>query len=260
MSARAAGDVLDAILAAKRNRLAGGSPSAPPSAAAPSDGAAFLRALRAPGVRVIAEIKAKSPSAGEILHGADGKIETFALHYRRGHAAAISVVTEQDFFGGDPEWLARAKRMSGLPVLMKDFFVAPEQLDSAAAFGADAILLIVRALEPDELARLRERARTLGLAVVAEAHSADEIRAATAVEPDVLGINARDLATFETDLERMAALAAAVPPGPVKLAESGIRSREDVARLTSAGFEAFLVGESLLRSEDPEDALRALRA
>jgi len=261
MSARTTGtgDVLDAILAAKRGRLALGAPRAT-SAGLPSDGAAFVRALRAPGVRVVSEIKAKSPSAGEILHGADGKIETYALHYRRGHAAAISVVTEQDFFGGDPDWLARAKRMSGLPVLMKDFFVAPEQLDFAAALGADAVLLIVRALAPDELAGLRERARTLGLAVVAEAHSADEIRMAAAIEPDVLGINARDLATFETDLEGMAALAAAVPPGPVKLAESGIRSREDVARLQSAGFDAFLVGESLLRSEDPEDALRALQA
>ncbi|HEX4439350.1 MAG TPA: indole-3-glycerol-phosphate synthase [Thermoanaerobaculia bacterium] len=259
MSARATGDVLDAILAAKRARLAGGPPPAPASGL-PSDGAAFVRALREPGVRVIAEIKAKSPSAGEILHGADGKIETFALHYRRGHAAAISVVTEQDFFGGDPEWVARAKRISGRPILMKDFFVAPEQLDAAAALGADAVLLIVRALAPDELARLRERARSLGLAVVAETHSADEIRAAAAVAPDVLGINARDLATFETDLEKMAALASAVPAGPVKLAESGIRSRDDVARLLSAGLEAFLVGESLLRSEDPEGALRALQA
>ena len=211
-------------------------------------------------MRIIAEIKAKSPSAGEILHGADGKVETFALHYRRGHAAAISVVTDEDFFGGRPEWVARAKSISGLPVLMKDFFVAPGQIDHAAALGADAVLLIVRALAKDDLASLREHAKALGLAVVVEAHTADEIRAAAAVSPDVLGVNARDLATFETDLEAMASLAAVIPPGPVRLAESGIRSREDVARLSAAGFEAFLVGESLLRSDDPEDALRALTA
>lgn len=201
-----------------------------------------------------------SPSAGVILPGADGKVETYALHYRRGRAAAISVVTEEDFFGGRPEWIARAKRISGLPVLMKDFFVAPEQIELAAALGADAVLLIVRALPGDELARLRERAKALGLAVVAEAHTADEIRAAAAVSPEVLGVNARDLATFATDLEAMASLAAAIPPGPIRLAESGIRSREDVARLSSAGFQAFLVGESLLRAADPVDALRALAA
>ena len=252
-------DVLDEILAAKRARL--GSLAAPKAAPPrPSDGAAFVAALRQPGVRVIAEIKAKSPSAGEIVHGADGRVETLALHYRRGRAAAISVVTEEDFFGGRPEWVARAKSISGRPVLMKDFFVAPEQLEQAAALGADAVLLIVRALAPDVLSALRDRARALGLAVVAEAHTADEVRAAAAVAPDVLGVNARDLATFATDLETMARLAAEIPPGPVRLAESGIRSREDVDRLADAGFHAFLVGESLLRSDDPEDALRALTA
>src|SRR6185369_1959944 len=138
------------------------------------------------------------------VHGADGKLETLALHYRRGRAAAISVVTEEDFFGGRPEWVARAKSISGLPVLMKDFFVAPEQLEQAAALGADAVLLIVRALQGEELATLRERARQLGLAVVAEAHAADEIRAAAAIAPDVVGVNARDLATFTTDLEALA--------------------------------------------------------
>jgi indole-3-glycerol phosphate synthase len=253
-------DALAGILAAKRARLARGLDSQAPPHPRPSDGAAFVSALREPGVRIVAEIKAKSPSAGDIVHGADGRVEGLALHYRRGRAAAISVVTEEDFFGGRPDWVPRAKSISGRPVLMKDFFVAPEQLDAAAALGADAVLLIVRALAPDALAALRERARSLGLAVVVEAHSADEIRAASAVAPDVLGVNARDLATFETDLDRLAGLAAAIPPGPVRLAESGIRSREDVDRLRSAGFEAFLVGESLLRTDDPEGALRALTA
>ena len=118
----AAGDVVADIVAAKRARLARGI-ATPERGPRPSDGAAFVSALREPGVRVIAEIKAKSPSAGEIVHGADGKLETLALHYRRGRAAAISVVTEEDFFGGRPEWVARAKSISGLPVLMKDFFI-----------------------------------------------------------------------------------------------------------------------------------------
>jgi len=252
--------VLEQILAAKRARLAREAPAPSRRSGRPSDGAAFAASLREPGVRIIAEIKARSPSAGEILHGADGKIETYALHYRRGRAAAISVVTDEDFFGGRPEWVARAKSISGLPVLMKDFIVAPGQIDSAAELGADAVLLIVRALAKDELSALREHARALGLAVVVEAHTADEVRAAAEVSPEVLGVNARDLATFETALEAMASLAAAIPPGPVRLAESGIRSREDVARLSTAGFQAFLVGESLLRAEDPEDALRALTA
>jgi len=258
--------VLEQILAAKRARLAREAPARPGSAARPPDGAArppdgaaFAASLREPGVRIIAEIKAKSPSAGEILHGADGKVESYALHYRRGRAAAISVVTDEEFFGGRQEWVTRAKTISGLPVLMKDFIVAPRQIDDAAELGADAVLLIVRALAKDELASLREHASARGLAVVVEAHTAGEIRTAAEVSPEVLGVNARDLATFETDLEAMASLAAAIPPGPVRLAESGIRSREDVARLSTAGFQAFLVGESLLRAEDPEDALRALR-
>jgi indole-3-glycerol phosphate synthase len=258
-------DVLEEILLAKRARLEGATrarlgalpvPRTPPQR--PSDGSAFVAALREPGARVIAEIKAKSPSAGEILQGADGRVETMALQYRRGRAAAISVVTEEDFFGGRPDWIVRAKAISGRPVLMKDFFVAPEQLEQAAALGADAVLLIVRALAPDALRDLRERARSLGLAVVAEAHSADEIRAAAEVSPDVLGVNARDLTSFATDLDAMTRLAAEIPAGPVRLAESGIRSRNDVERLAAAGFEAFLVGESLLRADDPEEALRAL--
>ena len=190
----------------------------------------------------------------------EGRLETIALMYRRGHAAALSVVIEQDFFGGRPEWLPRAKKIAGLPVLMKDFVVDEAQLDFAVSLGADAILLIVRALSDEELSRLAAAARARGLAVVAEAHDAAEIRRAAAASPDVLGVNARDLATFATDLARLEALAAEIPPGPVRLAESGIRSREDVARLAAAGYGAFLVGETLLRAEDPVELLRELRS
>jgi indole-3-glycerol phosphate synthase len=195
-----------------------------------------------------------------ILPGADGKVETFALAYRRGHAAAISVVTEEDHFGGKPEWLSRAKRISGLPVLMKDFIVAESQLDFAIALGADAVLLIVRALPESDLATLARGARDRELATVIEAHSEDEIEKAAAAGPDVLGVNSRDLTTFATDIEAMEKLAAKIPPGPVKLAESGIGGPDDVRRLKAAGYQAFLVGEALLRHEDPEQALRELKA
>jgi indole-3-glycerol phosphate synthase len=253
-------DVLDRILEHKRARLARGEyRGAAPAPSRPSDGAGFVAALRDPGVRIIAEIKARSPSAGEILPDADGRLETLALEYRRGRAAALSVVVEEDHFGGRPDWLPRARRISGLPALMKDFILSEFQLDFAASLGADAVLLIVRALTDAELAALAEAARRRSLAVVVEAHDASEIRRAAAVGPDVIGVNARDLSTFSTDLASLGRLAPAIPAGPVRLAESGIRTREDVLRLSEAGFEAFLVGEALLSSEDPQQMLRELR-
>jgi len=252
-------DALTQILAAKQTRLSRGEYAAAGPAARPTDGASFTASLREPGVRIIAEFKAKSPSAGEILTGADGKVESFGLFYRRGRAAAISVVTEQDYFGGRPEWLPRAKTISGLPVLMKDFILSERQLDFAVSLGADAVLLIVRALSAADLASLRRAAKDRGLATVVEAHGAVEIRQAAAVEPEVLGINARDLTSFETNLASLAAMAQEIPAGPVRLAESGIKTHGDIERLSAAGFQAFLVGEALLRAEDPEEELRGLR-
>jgi indole-3-glycerol phosphate synthase len=254
-------DVLTEILASKQSRISRGEYGARPGTPArPSDGREFAAALRGPGTRIIAEFKAQSPSAGVLLSNAASKVESFALHYRRGRAAAISVVTEEDHFGGDPSWLPRVKAISGLPVLMKDFFFDERQLDFAASLGADAVLLIVRALgDGDVLPRLRRAAGDRGLAVVIEAHGAVEIRHAAAVAPDVLGVNARDLATFRTDVGSIDAMAREIPPGPVRLAESGIKTRADVERLTAAGYEAFLVGETLLRAPDPEEELRSLR-
>jgi indole-3-glycerol phosphate synthase len=252
-------DALTQILAAKQTRLSRGEYAPAGPAGLPTDGASFTSSVRAPGVRIIAEIKAKSPSAGQILSSPDGKIESFGLFYRRGHAAAISVVTEQDFFGGQPEWLPRAKSISGLPVLMKDFIISEKQLDFAVSLGADAVLLIVRALGEADLSALHRAARARGLATVVEAHGAREIQQAAAVEPDVLGVNARDLTSFETNLDVIAALGRDIPPGPVRLAESGIRTRDDILKLQGAGYQAFLVGEALLRAEDPEEELRGLR-
>ncbi|MEO8190184.1 MAG: indole-3-glycerol phosphate synthase TrpC [Acidobacteriota bacterium] len=255
-------DVLAQIVADKKARLERGEYEAAARAPAipPPDGARFVASLREPGIRIIAEIKHRSPSGGEILPGAGGKVETMALAYRRGHAAALSVVVEEDHFGGDPGWLPRARRIAGLPALWKDFVVSKRQVELAASLGADAILLIARILGDAELSDLSAAARALGMAVVAEAHDAGEIARAAAAAPDVIGVNARDLSNFSTRIETLEALAPALPSGPVRLAESGIHGPADVRRLRQAGYEAFLVGEALLRSDDPEGALRELRA
>jgi indole-3-glycerol phosphate synthase/phosphoribosylanthranilate isomerase len=171
----------------------------------------------------------------------------------------VSVVVEQDFFGGDPSWLPRAKAASGLPVLMKDFVVDELQLDFAAALGADAVLLIVAALDDAALARLHAAARTRSLAVLVEAHDDAEIRRALAAGAEIVGVNARDLKTFAVDLPGMASLGALLPASVIRVAESGIRTRADVEALAAAGYGAFLVGETLLRAADPSHVLRELR-
>ena len=253
--------VLAEILEARRRRLAAGELAAERrgTAAIPSDGARFLASLRAGGARVIAEVKHRSPSAGVLLPDAATAFPSVAKAYRRAGAAAISVVTEPDFFGGDLAWLPEVKRVSGLPVLMKDFVVDEVQLDQALSLGADAVLLIVAALGDDELARLHRAALSRGLAVIVEAHDEEEVRRALAAGAEIVGLNARDLRTFRVDLDRVAAMGRLLPPSVVRVAESGIHGPADVARLADAGFDAFLVGESLLRSGDPARALRALR-
>jgi indole-3-glycerol phosphate synthase/phosphoribosylanthranilate isomerase/anthranilate synthase/indole-3-glycerol phosphate synthase/phosphoribosylanthranilate isomerase len=194
-----------------------------------------------------------------ILPDASRVYPSVAKAYRRAGAAAISVVTEPDFFGGDLAWLPEVKRASGLPVLMKDFVVDEAQLDLALSLGADAVLLIVAALADDDLARLHRAARARGLAVLVEAHDGEEVRRALEAGAEVVGLNARDLKTFVVDLGRVAEMGRLLPPSAIRVAESGIHGPADVARLAAAGFDAFLVGESLLRSGDPARALRALR-
>ena len=258
--------VLAEILAVRRRRLAAGELAPRGTAANPSDGGRFLAALRAGRTRVIAEVKHRSPSAGVLLPvgpapdtGLPAAIRFVAKAYRRAGAAAISVVTEPDFFGGELAWLPEVKRVSGLPVLMKDFVVDEVQLDLALSLGADAVLLIVAALGDAELARLNGAARSRGLAVIVEAHDEEEVRRALAAGAEVVGLNARDLRTFAVDLGRVAAMGRLLPTSVVRVAESGIHRPEDVARLAASGFDACLVGESLLRSGDPARALRALR-
>jgi indole-3-glycerol phosphate synthase/phosphoribosylanthranilate isomerase len=251
--------ILAEILAARRRRLAAGELAPRGVAAIPSDGARFLAAMGAGGPRVIAEIKHRSPSAGTILPDPAAALPAVARAYRRAGAAAISVVTEPDFFGGELAWLPEVKRISGLPVLMKDFVVDEVQLDLALSLGADAVLLIVAALEDETLARLHRAARERGLAVLVEAHDGEEVGRALAAGAEIVGLNARDLRTFRVDFDRVVALGRTLPASVVRVAESGIHAPADVERLAVAGFDAFLVGESLLRSGDPARALRALR-
>lgn len=194
-----------------------------------------------------------------ILPDASSRIESVARAYRRGGASALSVVVEQDFFGGDPSWLPRAKTASGLPVLMKDFIVEEVQLDFAAALGADAILLIVSALDDETLRRLHGAASARGLAVLVEAHDETEIGRALVAGAEIVGVNARDLGTFRVNLAGMARLGALLPASVVRVAESGIKTRADVESLAAAGYGSFLVGETLLRAADPARALRELR-
>jgi indole-3-glycerol phosphate synthase/phosphoribosylanthranilate isomerase len=238
---------------------------------APPDGARFASALSSssnslskqdrllPLPRFLAEIKHRSPSAGLILPEAASRVEAVASAYRRGGASALSVVIEQDFFGGDPSWLPRAKAASGLPVLMKDFVVDEIQLDFAAALGADAVLLVVAALDGAALARLHAAARSRSLAVLVEVHDEVEIERALDAGAQIVGVNSRDLKTFDVDLPHMARLGAVLPASVARVAESGIRSRGDIEALAAAGYGAFLVGEALLKAPDPTRMLRALR-
>jgi indole-3-glycerol phosphate synthase len=209
-------------------------------------------------VNVIAEFKRASPSKGEIRAGASAA-ET-ARAYERGGAAAVSVLTEEDFFRGSLRDLAEVKAAASLPVLRKDFVFDEYQVYESAAAGADALLLIVAALDDATLAALLRLAEDeLGMDALVEVHTADELSRANAAGARIVGVNNRDLRTFNVSLETSVALAASAPAGALLVSESGIRDASDIARLRAHGFHAFLVGETLMRSDDPEAALKYLR-
>ena len=216
----------------------------------------FAAALAAPGLSVIAEHKRRSPSAGEIR--GDLELEDVVGAYERGGAVAVSVLTEQVGFGGTLDDLARARRAAALPILRKDFVVDPYQVTESVAGGADAILLIVAALTADELGALHAHAASFGLAVLVEVHDAAELQIAAALRAPIIGINNRDLTSLRVDTERTHELLGAVPPGTVVVSESGLRSGGQLTRLARAGVDAVLVGETLMRAPDVEQACRAL--
>ncbi|HEX7091459.1 MAG TPA: indole-3-glycerol phosphate synthase TrpC [Longimicrobiales bacterium] len=252
--------VLDSIVAARRlhaQALAPRRAALRAAAEAAPPARAFASTLMAgPRISLVAEVKRRSPSAGWIRRDADAV--AVAAAYEAAGAAAISVLTEEEHFGGSLADLTAVRAAVRVPVLRKDFIVDPVQLWEARAAGADAALLIVRVLDDAELADLLAAARDCGLGVLVEIHGAGELERALRAGAEVIGVNARDLGTLRTDADVVLALAARVPEARVLVGESGIRSAEDVERLADAGVDAVLVGESLMRAADPGAAARAL--
>jgi indole-3-glycerol phosphate synthase len=218
----------------------------------------FHEALARPGIGVIAEFKRRSPSAGCLRENAD--VGAIAGAYERGGASALSVLTERPNFEGSLADLRAARAACGLPILRKDFIVDLYQLHEARAAGADAVLLIVAALDQDELASLHELALTLGLDVLVEVHDRDELARAVSIGARLIGVNNRDLRDFTVDVRRTSQLLAEMPAGAIVVSESGIAAPEQLRELERQGVSAVLVGELLMRAPDPQRALAALLA
>jgi indole-3-glycerol phosphate synthase len=263
MSGRAASTgVLDAILARTRESVARAKALRPlerdhPEVAGAPRVRPFAAALVRPDrVSVIAEHKRRSPSRGAIRE--DLAPADVARRYEAAGASALSVLTDGPFFGGHLDHLAEARGATRLPVLRKDFVLDPWQVREARAAGADAVLLIVAALEDAELGELLGEARAVGMGALVEVHDRAELERALAAGAALVGVNNRDLRTLAVSLETSLALAPAIPDDVVAVAESGIRSGSDLGRLREAGFDACLVGEHLMASPDPGEALRRL--
>jgi indole-3-glycerol phosphate synthase len=258
-------DILKKILAvktaeirqAKKRRSLAATRREAEAAQKPRDFPGALRAKIAAGkAAVIAEIKKASPSGGVLREHFDPA--EIARSYARHGAACLSVLTDERFFQGRAEHLALARAASGLPVLRKDFVIDPYQVYEARASGADCILLIVAALAPPRLRELEALALSLGMAVLAEVHNRAELDAALELATPLIGINNRDLRTFETSLATTLGLLPHVPAGRLVVAESGILASGDVARLRQAGVRAYLVGEAFMRAPDPGTELERI--
>jgi indole-3-glycerol phosphate synthase len=216
----------------------------------------FSEALVRPGLSLIAEFKRRSPSAGEISASATVPEQVGA--YERGGAAALSVLTDERHFGGSLDDLRAARAACDLPILRKDFIVDPYQLYEAAVNGADAVLLIVRALDDHELARLYDEARGLDLDCLIEVHDAEELQRALQLDADVIGVNNRDLDAGSVDISTTYELMPDVPAGKTVVAESGISSRAELEELERVGVDAVLIGGALMSAADPEAKAREL--
>ena len=265
MSGRGIPDILARILERKREEIADGIRSVPTvdmrrraEDAPPPRGfrAALEAKIRDGRPAVIAEVKRASPSRGIIRHDFDPP--GIAAGYERGGAAALSVLTDRDFFQGEPEHLRAARAATGLPALRKDFIVDPWQVHEARAMGADCVLLIVAALDDGALRDLAELTGELGLDTLVEVHEDAELDRALRIPAPVIGINNRDLRTFATSLATTERLASRIPEDRLAVTESGIASRGDVARLRAHGVHAFLVGEAFMSAPDPGERLAAL--
>jgi indole-3-glycerol phosphate synthase len=256
---------LDQIVAATRRKVAESKPAADLRQLERQAGShvprGFRRALESAsrsGIAVIAELKRASPSRGLIRSDFDPA--RLAKPLEDGGAAALSVLTDAEFFQGSLENLRRASAITELPCLRKDFIVDEFQLLEARANGGDAVLLIVAALSAEELIQLARRAGEYSLDVLCEVHDEEELGRAVDAGCTLIGVNSRDLRTFKVDLETAIRLADSIPANALRVAESGIHSGADIARLRSAGYQAFLIGESLMKAELPGEALRTLLA
>jgi indole-3-glycerol phosphate synthase len=221
----------------------------------------LLQALgsESPRLKIIAEFKRRSPSAGIIR--ADLSPREVASRYERGGACVISVLTEEQYFGGSLADLCEVRSSTNLPILCKDFIIDPIQIYDAAAAGTDAVLLIAAALDENSLGKLREVAEDeLGLDALMEVHTSEELRRAMNASAKIIGVNNRDLQTFQISLDTSERLIAEAPRDQVMISESGLQSAESVDHLQAVGFRGFLIGEALMQAADPEKALRDLIA
>ncbi len=217
----------------------------------------LLEALSAPGLSVIAEVKRRSPSRGDLAPELDPSLQS--KRYVEGGAAAISVLTEPVHFHGSNSDLTSVRRAVDVPVLRKDFTLDPLQIWEARAIGASAVLLIAAILDDQTMNTLLMTAVEAGLDAVVEVHSVDEAERVLALNPTIVGVNNRDLSTFDVDLATAEKIAPMLIDVPVTIGESGIHSAEDAHRMFEAGYDAVLVGESLVRSDDPAELIRAFR-
>jgi indole-3-glycerol phosphate synthase len=253
--------VLETILAAKKESLERVKPSTPLAelkarALESLPPRAFKAALMANGISIIAEIKRASPSGGVIADVGD--VADLARRYEEGGAAAISVLTEENYFSGSQYDLQRVKEVVALPVLRKDFIFDPYQVWESRAMGADAILLLASVLESVPLRELIMLARELQLAPLVEIHTRDELEKAINMSADLIGVNARDLTTFAVDIQVPLSMSKVIPPGITRVAESGVKTRDEVRRLEAQGYNAVLIGETLMRADDPVQKLKEL--
>jgi indole-3-glycerol phosphate synthase len=257
-------DFLSKILESKRHEIKAAAERVPErvlreEASQPRERRSFIERLAAPGpsgINVIAEIKRASPSKGKIKESVAPA--EYARKYELGGAAAVSVLTDKDFFGGGLEDLVKVRQAASMPVLRKDFIISSYQVYESAVIGADAVLLIVRALSGALLRDLLSLCADVGLSALVEAHDEDEYEIAASTGARLIGINNRDLKTFKTDISTSIGIAGRVSPGQIVISESGISSRSDVERLVDAGIWNFLVGESVVRADDPVKFLKAL--
>jgi indole-3-glycerol phosphate synthase len=259
--------ILDEIFEAKRLRVDEAKRSADLSRL--SESAREVRSKASPrrlqaalegreSINIVAEFKRASPSKGiinDLLEPAEA-----ARKYERGGACAISVLTEEDYFKGSLDDLRKIRAAVSLPILRKDFIVDEFQIYEAAAAGADAILLIVAALSVEELGGFQKVAHALGLDALVEVHTSNELEIAKAIGATLIGVNNRDLRTFEVSLDVSRELIGLAPPNALVIAESGLSTRDDLTELRSLGYSGFLIGETLMRGDDPEAALRNLIA